>query len=169
MDCLWEIPFVLMDDTVWNLSLRYVKQLLYDAKIYQNWTLFFFFGTGFVILWTGVHVYPTVQCRFYCYTITCISRPIHHLENKVRQQTITHLSTWQETTHLQKGSWTNQGTRHVWIHSGSGLAELKGKSRHSEINSDVDPRGLHSFMKTCHSLTFTPCWNNWLLGSRSEA
>lgn len=25
-----------------------------------------------------------------------------HLENKVKQQTITHLSTWQETTHLQK-------------------------------------------------------------------
>lgn len=69
---LWEITFVLMDRADWNVSLCYIKQLLYDAKIYQNWT-FFLFGTGFLVLWTGVHVYPTVQWRFYCCTMTCIS------------------------------------------------------------------------------------------------
>lgn len=162
---LWEITFVLMDNADWNLLLCYIKQLLYDAKIYQNWT-FFLFGTGFLVLWTGVHVYPTFQWRFYCCTMTCINS--QYITWKTKLQAITHLSTGQETTHLQKGSWTNQDAHHVWIHTRSGLAELKGKNRHSKINPDIDPRGLHSFMKTCHSLTFTPCWNNWLLGSRSE-
>lgn len=156
-----------MDHTIWNVSLCYIKQLLNDAKIYQNWAFFPF--------WNGVF---RPLDRSPCLSNSSMEilllhndlhqQLIHHLENKVRQQTITHLSTWQETTHLQKGSWTTQDTHHVWIHTRSGLAELKGENRRSKINPDVDPRGLHSFMKTCHSLTFTPCWNNWLLGSRSE-
>lgn len=69
---LWEITFVLMDHADWNVPLCYIKQLLYDAKIYQNWP-FFLFGTRFLVLWTAVHVYSTVQWRFYCCTMTCIS------------------------------------------------------------------------------------------------
>lgn len=61
------------------------------------------------------------------------------------------------------GTYTREGLEPIktygifWIHTRSGRTELNGETRRCKINSDVDPRGLHSFIKTCHSLTFTPC------------
>lgn len=40
---LWWITFDRMGRGVWDLSLCYIKQLLYDAKIHQNWRFWVFF------------------------------------------------------------------------------------------------------------------------------
>lgn len=169
---LWWITFDRMGRGVWDVSLCYIKQLLYDAKIHENWRVLGFFFS----YWNRISfTLDRSLCLSNSLTEILLlhnelhQQPMHHLKNNFGQKTITHWSSWREPTHLQKGSWTNQDTSHFWSHTRSGLAELNGEARRSKINPDVDPRGLHSFIKTCHSLTFTPCWNNWLLGSRSEA
>lgn len=162
------LTFALMDRGVWKVSLCYIKQLLCDAKIHENGMFFSLFGTGFLVLWTGVRVYPTVRQRFYCYTMSCISSQYIIWKTKLgkRQQHIYQLDRNLHTS--RKGLEPIKTYGNFWIHPRSGRTELNGETRRCKINSDVDPRGLHSFIKTCHSLTFTPCWNNWLLGSRSE-
>ena len=44
-------------------------------------------------------------------------------------------------------------THHVLIHT----SQISRQVLPYKMNHDFYPRGPHSFIKTCHSLTFTPC------------
>lgn len=72
------------------------------------------------------------------------------------KKTITHSSIWQDSTHIQRVLKQSRNTQCLDSH------QIRSRNIEMQIllvtmNHDFHPRGLHSFIKTCHRLTFTPC------------
>lgn len=122
------------------------------------------------ILWTGVTVDLTVQVKLH--------KEILLLHNEMDQQPIHHFwkqgwGTYNNTFINLTGIYTHpKGLEVIKTHTQCldshqvRSFNIKVKILLSKINHDIYPRGLHSFIKTCHSLTFTTCWK--LLGFRNE-